>query len=258
MISSIQSISCYRYCEETQTNAIFKGPGSQVTKQTIAEDETGLVDLEGKNAKQSIQSIKLDHDGNTLDSQEIETYLIEDKLYTRLNGKWTRSMVSGPVKSIAFDERNKLRDLAELISGSNIEVIGTEIIDGQKCYKLKVEPKMDTARSILADRAFSVQSSAPISLPDASIEDLSESDPLLYNSDISYTVWLTEDEYIPMKVDAEMEFEITPVTMKAGPGKASDFRVDAATEDILTLSDFNTSGDIDVPDEANEQMNGDR
>jgi hypothetical protein len=242
---------------ETQTNAIFKGPSSQETKQTIAEDETGLVDLEGKNAKQSIQSIKLDHDGNTLDSQEIETYLIEDKLYTKMNGKWTRSMVSGPVKSIAFDERNKLRGLVELINGSNIEVIGTEIIDGQKCYKLKVEPKIDTARSILAAKAFAVKSAAPITIPDASIKDLSESDPLLYNSDISYTVWVTEDEYIPMKVDAEMEFEITPVTMKAGPGKASDFRVDAATEDILTLSDFNTSGDIEVPDEANEQMDGD-
>ncbi len=251
MISSIQNINCYKYCEETKTDAEFKGPHQvTVTTRTIAEDETGLVDLEGKNAKQSIQSVKLDHDGNTIDSQEIETYLIEDELYTKQNGKWTRSMVSKPLKSIAFDARNKLRGLIELINGSSIEVIGTEIVDGQKCYKLKVELEPDTARSILATKAFAVQSSAPESLPAASFEDLSGSDPLLHNSNISYTVWLTEDEYIPVKVDGEIGFALTPATMKAVPGKTADFRIDATAEDILTLSDFNAFDSIEVPEEV--------
>jgi hypothetical protein len=253
MIASIEGINCYKYREETKTDAEYKGPHQViVTKRAIAEDETGMVDLEGKNAKRSIQSVKLDQDGNTVDSQEIETYLIEDKLYTKQNGKWTRSMVSGPIKSIAFDERNKLSSLVELINGANIEVIGTEEVDGQKCYKLKVEPDPDTARSILATKAFAVQSSASESLPAASFEDLSGSDPLLHDSNISYTVWLTEDEYIPVKVDAEIDFALTPATMKTVPGKTADFRIDATTEDILTLSDFNTSGNIEVPDEAGE------
>lgn len=250
-MSSIQSISCYKYHKETQTDTVFKGPHQEtVTKRTIAEDEIGLIDLEEKNAKQSIQSVKLDRDGNTIDSQEIETYLIEDKLYTKQNGKWTRSMVSDPVKSIMFDERNKLRDLVELINGSSIEVIGTEIVDDQKCYKLKVELEPDAARSILAAKAFMVQSSSPESLPAVSFEDLTDSDPLLHNSDISYTVWLTKDEHIPIKVDAEIGFALTPETMKAKPGKVANFRIDATTGEVLMLSDFNALDSIEVPDEV--------
>jgi len=250
MMDSIQNIDCYKYSYSEKAKLDKASRDASTTTQTITKDETGLIDLEGRNAKQSTKSMKLDCDGNALNEQEIETCLIKDELYTKTNGKWTRSNVSGPIEPFAFDERDKLGGLVDLIKGSNIEVIGTETVDGQKCYKVKVVPGRDTARSILATRAFAVQSSVPGSLPVVSNKDLSESDPLLQDSDISYTIWLTEDEYIPMKMDGKINFALTPTTMNIRPGNVRDFRVDAAIEDTLVLSDFNAIESIDVPDDG--------
>lgn len=246
---SVRNLGCYKYCKETRTDAVSKS-SRQVTKHTITEDEIGLVDLKGLNAKQSIKSMKLDRDGNALSSEAIETCLIKDRLYTKINGKWTRSMLSEPIRTIEFGERDRLGSLADLINGSNVEVLGTETVDGQKCYKLKVEPEPSAARSILAAQAFAVQSSASESLPAASFEDLSKSDPLFYNSNMSYTVWLTEDKCIPMKVDAKINLALTPDSMKVMPGMEPDFRIDATTEDVLVLSDFDAIDSIEAPDEG--------
>lgn len=192
----------------------------------------------------------MDHDGHSLNEQEVETYLIKDELYTKTNGKWTRSMISGSMRPLAFDERNRLKGLTDLIKGSHIEMMGKEAIDGRECYKLKVVPGEDTARSILAGQAFEVQSFVPESLPVADLKDLLESDNLLDNSDITYTVWLTEDEHTPMKIDGDMHFALTPASMKVKSKSMPNFKVDVAIEDTLALSDFNSEGGIEVPDEA--------
>lgn len=250
MINSIKNINCYKYSYSEKAQMDKASRGSSVTTQTVTKDEIGMIDLEKMNAKQSIKSMKLDCDGNALNEQEIETCLIKDELYTKTNGKWAKSMVSGPIKPFAFDERNKLRGLEDLINGANIEVIGKETVDGQKCFKLKVVPGPDTARSILAAQAFEIQSSVPGSLPVVSYKGLSESDPLLYDGDISYTVWVTEDEYIPVKMNGVINFALTPTTMNVRPGNVPDFKVDAAIEDTLVLSDFNAIDNIEVPDET--------
>lgn len=251
MISSIQNLSCYKYSysKKVQKDSIVKD-SHPATTQTITKDETGLIDLEGTNAKQSVKSVKLDHDGNALQEQEIETYLIKDEMYTKTNGKWTKSMISGPIRPLAFDERNRLKDLADLIRGSHVEEIGRETIDGRECYKLKVVPERDAARFTLAAQAFEVQSLLPDSLPAASLKGLLESDPLVEDSDISYTVWATEDEYIPMKMDGEMYFTLTPASMKVKSKGLPDFRIGVTVEDALVLSDFNAVDDIEVPGEA--------
>lgn len=244
MTCYVRNMSCYKYCEESRTSTVFRCPYPG-TKQTIIKDETGLVDLKEKNVKQSIQLVKLNSDGNFLYDQEIETILIKNKLYNEMSGKWSMSVVSDPIKS--FDERNKLRGIVDLISSSDIEVIGTETVDGEKCYKLKVVPEQNTIRGILAIQALAVQSSVPITLPIASFEDLSESDPLVDNSDISYTVWLTADKCVPKKMDAEINFALTPASMKVGSESMSNFRIDATVKDTLVLSDFDAPSDITVP-----------
>ncbi len=232
-------------------NTIFNN-SSSVTKQTSAKDETGSIDLKKRNAKQTLKSTKLDLNGKVLSTQEIETYLIEDKLYTETNGKWTRSMVLDPTKS--FNERDKLKGLIELLNNSNIEVVGIEVIDGQRCYKLKVEPELNTVHSILAAQALVAHSSSPMPLPDVSFKDLSENDHLLYNSDVSYTVWVTVDKYIPKKIDAAINFALTPACLKVGSNKVPYFRVDATMTDTVVFSGFNIPDNMVVPSGAKNVM----
>lgn len=220
-------------------NIVLVGPCPE-NEQITTKDETGLIDLRERSAKQSTSSMKLDSYGNIIDEQDIETTLIDDKLYNKLDGQWTMSVVSDPTKS--FDERNKLKGIADLISGSNIEMIGTETIDGQKCYEVKVKPELSTLRNILAAQASSIQSSAPIQLQDASSNDLLEGDNLLQDSNVSYTVWLTVDKCIPKKMDAEIAFTLAPASMDVGLESVSNSRVEVTVKDTLVLSDFDAPG----------------
>ena len=194
-------------------NAIFNGP-YPTTRQISTKDEIGIVDLKDKNAKQILKLVNSDYSGKTLSSQESEAYLIGDKLYTKVNGEWAESVISNPVK--AFEERDKLKGLVGLISSSDMEVIGTEVIDGQRCYKLKINPELHAANSILADQAIAAYSSTAVSLPSISSEDLSEGNTLLDNSNISYTIWITSATYIPKMMNAEITFALTPASLKGG------------------------------------------
>lgn len=251
MLFSVQSLSCYKYSENARANTVFRGP-YPITRQTITKDETGLIDLEEKNAKQSIKSVKLDGDGNDLCKQEIETILIKDKLYNKMDGKWAMSVVPDTTKS--FNELNKLNGLVDLINSSNIQVVSIGIVDGERCYEVRVEPELNTIRSILIAQASAVQSSAPISLPVTSFEDLSESGPLLSSSDVSYTVWLTEDKCIPKKMDAKITFTLTPASMNSGSERMPNYRINATVKDTLVLSDFDTPGNIVLPGEVDNSM----
>lgn len=197
--------------------------------QIISKDEMGLIDLSENSARQSISSMKLDRYGNILDQQGIVSNLIDDKLYNKIDGQWTMSVVSNPARS--FDERNKLKGLVNLISSSNIEMIGTEIVDGQNCYKVKVRPEMNAVRSILSAQASSIQSAQSLS----------------GSSDLSYTVWLTVDKCIPKKMDADIAFTLISDSIDIGLERMPSSRIDVKVKDILVLSDFDSRDNTEVP-----------
>ncbi len=212
-----------------------------MARQTITKDETGTIDLAKKNAKQSIKSLSLDGNDKSLDRQEVETALIEGKLYTKMDGKWTISKACDPTAS--FDEKNKLKGIADLISCSYMEVTGKETVDGERCYVVRVEPEKSTAQSILESQAMAIKSSMPDWLPSININGLSD-------SDVYYTIWLTEDKCIPKKMDAEMTFTLASASKADGSDTATSYKIDATVEDILVLSNFDASENIAVPDEA--------
>ncbi len=244
MTLSIQNVNYYKYSENAQMNTIFSGP-YPTAEQTSTKDENGIIDLKDKAAKQVSKLVRSDYGCTDPSTQNCEAYLIGDKLYTKIDGKWTESTISDPVN--AFQERNKLKGVVGLISSSDIEVIGTEVIDGQRCYKLRMVPELHAANSMLADQAIAAYSLAPTSLPTISSNDLSEGSALLDNSNISYTIWITSATYIPKMMNAEIKFALTPASLKGGSDSMPDFRIDASTKDTIVFSDFNVHEKIGVP-----------
>ncbi|MGA9099420.1 MAG: hypothetical protein WB392_10880 [Methanotrichaceae archaeon] len=87
-------------------------------------------------------------------------------------------------------------------------------------------------------------------LPAISSKDLSESNSLLDSSNISYTIWITSATYIPMIMNAEIKFALTPASLKGGSDSMPYFRIDAATNETVVFSDFNVPEKIEEPAEA--------
>lgn len=228
-------------------NTVYSG-SYPTTRQISTKDEIGNIDIKGKNAKQISKLVNSDYSGKTLSTQESEAYLIGDKLYTKANGKLTESAISNPAK--AFQECDKLKGIVGLIASSDIEVVGTEIVDGQRCYKLRIYPEQHAANSMLIDLALLTYSSVSATLPAISSNDLSESSSLLDSSNISYTIWITSATCLPKVVNAEIKFALTPASLKGGSDSMPYFRIDAVTNETLAFSGFNVPENIEVPTDA--------
>lgn len=246
MTLSVKNVKCYKYSENDQMNAISIGSYPTIKKMS-AKDENGTVDSMSKNVKQTSRSVISDDSGKALSTQENESYLIGDKLYTKTDGQWIESNVSDPVK--AFGERDKLISLVGLIRSSDIESISTEVIDGQKCYKLEIKPEQNTAVNLLKDQALEAYSTTASPLPEISSKDLSDSNALLDNSNMSYTVWITT-AYIPKMMNSKTKLTLTPASLLGGSDRTPNFRINAIVDDRVLFTDFNVPERIGTPEGA--------
>lgn len=252
MALSIRNVNCYKYAESSRMKCDFND-SCNLTEVIDTENEIGSIDLKNGIAKQALKSVKADYNGKTLADQENEVYLIGDTLYTKTNGKWTRSAVSDPAK--ALEECDKLRSLVKLIDSSDMEIVGAEMIDGQRCYKLKIEPEPHIACSMLSAQALAAQSLAPVALQGIGPKELSENNSLFDDSKIFCTVWISRGTYLPKKMEREITLALTPDCLKVGSESIPDFKIDADAKDFVLYRDFNVPDDMAVPEEA-EDMPG--
>ncbi len=247
MVLSVKNVSYYKYAKKVQTNSDFNGSYG-IAKLINTENEQGSIDLKERAVKQVSKSVESDCNGKVLTDQELEAYLIGDTLYTKKNGKWTRSIVVDSAKSL--EEHDTLKSLVDLLSRSDLKSVGTETIDGQKCYKLKIGLEPHIAYSMLVTQSLAAHSVSPVTLPKISLDDLSESNVLLNNSKISCTVWITADTYRPMGMDRQTMLALTPECLKTRSENMPSFKIVATTNESIRFSDFNVQGDIALPDEA--------
>ena len=166
---------------------------------------------------------------------EMEMYMENDTIYTKIDGNWTRMPGMPPEM---WDQQNQVKTQAELLNASEIEFIGSEKVGGIAAYKVRVVPDMETFTLILSQQVGSLPIYA------MNLTDIFE------ESEMEWTTWISKDSALPLKSDVSLDMTITSDMMNLPGGESPEIEMEVESESTVTYSRYNEPIVIEVPEEA--------
>ncbi|MHC1630811.1 MAG: DUF6612 family protein [Methanotrichaceae archaeon] len=245
MVESVENVdTCKFTLDMNQTTTIVNLTGSNETKSmTIYSNygDEGIMNVTGKSMWMAMNTTTMDLE-NTEDNftMNMEMYMQGDTIYMKLGKNWTK--IPG-IPEAMWNQQNQLKTQMEMFNHSKVEVVGSEKIDGQDAYKLKIVPDMETFSEILVEQVGSMP------LYGMNLTNLYK------NSEMNYVTWLSKDTHLPLKVQTEMTLTITPETMNL-PAETADFAKMITDINVISFYyDYNQPVVIELPEEARDAAN---
>jgi hypothetical protein len=167
----------------------------------------------------------------------LEEYLLNDTIYIKMEGNWT--IMKLPAAAAAWSQQNTMEQQVNMFNQSNLTLIGSEIVEGLDCYKVRAKIDMGT----YADQ-LSGEMAASLPMIDANNTDLFRNMTL----DIYY--WISKDTHHLKKTDILEVFNLTPQSLgipAKGP-EEQEMRINSRI--TMLFEDFNESMNIVLPAEA--------
>ncbi len=239
MIDSVNNLDSYKFnTESTQQIEVFNRSteDGNVSTVTVTSVGDGAVDLEGR-AMGMVQSVNMVSENNNATSGKSETYILNDTVYIGLDGNWTSLKL--PNADLIWDRQNMVKNQAELLNNSEIELLGSENVDGQDTYKVKVVPDMNTYSAVVSEQVGSVLPVAALNLTE-----------MFRNSSLEWTSWITKDTHLLKKNEIQMNLVVTPETMGMPANETGNFEMHIDATATTTFSDFNQPVEIILPEGA--------
>ena len=267
VIKSAENLSTYNLTSSMRQTLKLNAPAGNKTAHdnvtVITESATtaASVDLIGFKAKavgSTNNTLEMPGQAANTSSSEAMVYQIGNSTYVRDgSGKWTRLVDPRAAQEIWGEgNNNQVKALAEKINQSQVEVVGSEKIEGVDSYKLKITPGSGEFYN-LYNTAFGVAAKLtqyPLFVPSINSTELNES------SKMEKLIWISKETYLPTKYQSSLSFDMTPLIiggMDPNTGnmirfnqsmKLGEISVNIETTDAYT--GFDTPLQIAPPEEA--------
>ena len=163
----------------------------------------------------------------------LEEYLLNDTIYIKMDGNWTIMKLPA---AAAWSQQNTMEQQVNMFKQSDLTLIGSEIVDGQDCYKVRAEMDMGT---------YAGRDTASY-LPMASTNNTD----LFRNLTLNVYYWITKDTHLLKKTDVLEVFTVTPQSLglpATGPAR-QEMRIDSTVS--MLFEGFNERVNIMLPPEA--------
>jgi hypothetical protein len=166
---------------------------------------------------------------------EMEMYMKGDTMYTNIDGNWTK--MPGMPEDM-WDQQNQVRNQAELLNSSEIELVGSEKVNGEAAYKVKVNPDMETFTTILNQQMGSMP------LYTMNITEIFE------ECEMEWTTWISKESHLPLKNQVNLKLTLTADMMGLPVGEVGEIEMEIESDSTVTYSKYNEPTEIVVPEEA--------
>ena len=201
--------------------------------ETISEGE-GVLNVSARAMKMTMTTTTISDETGEV-ATEMEMYMKNDTVYTNVDGNWTR-MPGMPEEM--WDQQNQVKVQAELLNASEIELAGSDKVNGEAAYKVRVVPDMETFTMILNQQMGSMPLYA---------FNMTE---IFEESEMEWTTWISTESHLPLKVQMSMELTLTSDLMNLPVGEMNDIEMEIKSESTVVYFDYNEPVDIVVPEEA--------
>ncbi len=213
MIKAAGNLSSYSFeVSQNQTESVGEYNNKtasydiNVTVRSASSMVVASIDLAGHKAKAGLTtktSIKGSEGAAEISSSNGTQYNIGNVTYTRMNGgNWTKLVDPTPGNKLwASGRYDALRSRAESVNQSQIELLGTEAVDGKDCYKLNLVMGNQTFDEALYKAVSSVIFPFVANLNKTDVEK---------NSQINALVWVDKDSYLVRKYEYHLSLKAVP------------------------------------------------
>ncbi len=242
MIESADNLTTYSYSRTGDTSVLYSNDSLQeeflATKATL-----GKVDLVNQAGWWGSELRDLE----TGDVLTWEGYFINGSEFWKEDQNWTEFMVNDSAQ--IMEEYNELPGQVNLINYSNMQVVGSENIDGEEFYKLMGSPIEPIYKGMIGLQLLAAYFPSPFPLPEELGNrslDIDDS-ALLNNSSIVLTAWVSKEDNLLRRLDIDSHLVVTPQILNI---TSPDFRIESTMNESTTYMDFGSPVEIVLPDEA--------
>jgi HEAT repeat protein len=227
MIESMERVETVDFTVDTdQTVKLVNHSETNETLRTMTLETRsvgeGVLNTTARAMKMTINSTTSSADIKDVVS-EMEMYMQNDTMYTKINGDWTRMQVM----SEEMLDQNQLIIQVKLLNASEIELIGSGAVNGEDAYMMKVVPDMETYTTIVDQQMISMQ---------LSTLNVTE---VLEGSEMNWTIWISKESYLPLKNQVSMKLTITAGMVGFPVDEVGDIEMEIQSNSTEVYSIYN-------------------
>lgn len=239
MADSVANVNQYTFEMNSSQNIEVLNRSANVTNTSVVKilsSSQGAIDLAGREMMvTSLMEIQSDAQ-SAVPPVSTETYFLNDTVYMRLDNNWTMLKVPDP-ESI-WASQNMAAQQVALLNISQLEVTGSENVDGQDCYKVKVTPDINAYAAVLSEQMGSSMPLAYMNLTE-----------LYERGTVDWTSWISKDGSLLKKNDIRMSLAITPETLGL-TNESGDFQMNVDLQTQTLFRNYNQPVSIVLPEDA--------
>ena len=169
-------------------------------------------------------------------------YIVEDWMYAgqEMPGEpamWLKMLMPEGMWEQISEQYDIVAQHLDVLLGVEVQLVGTETVDGTECYVLEVIPSMEELWALM--QLAGAGEGLP---PGLDFEELI--------TDFSIRYWIAKDTYFTLKSAVELTMVLTPEDLGIPPELAGEF--DATVDMSMTgiMHHFNEAVSIELPPEA--------
>jgi hypothetical protein len=239
VVDSSARLESYRFSLEMEQKIdlvnLTSGDVQPLNTRSLGYGMANMTDHALKLSMASLTYAKGDEDNTS--AIALEEYLINDTIYMKMDGNWTAIKMPGVAD--AWSAQNAMTRQLKMFNQSRLSLIGSEMVEGQNCYKVRAEMDMSTVADQLAKETSSL-----VPMPSMNYSEL------FRNMSLDVYYWIGKDTHLLKKTDVLEIFTVAPQSLglPANESGALEMRINAKVS--MLFEDFNESVNIKLPAEA--------
>ncbi|MCX6674590.1 MAG: hypothetical protein NTY37_12520 [Methanothrix sp.] len=239
VVDSSAWLESYRFSMEMEQKVdlvnLSSGDAQKLYTRSLGYGQANMTDSTLKLSMASLSYAKGNEDNTS--AIALEEYLINDTLYLKVDGNWTAMKMPGVAD--AWSQQNTMTQQLEMFNKSRLSLIGSEMVEGVDCYKVRAEVDMGTMADQLSGDVTSLVPMQSMNFTE-----------LFRNMALDLHYWITKDTHLLKKTDVVETFTVTPQSLGLPANESGELEMRINSEVSMLFEGFNESVNIKLPVEA--------
>lgn len=236
--SSTDEIDTYEFGMRAESSTELSRYGKKAGLETITTGK-GVVDRESKNMKLEMTTTMGVSGRSSTVGSRAKLYCMNDSLYMKTSigiSETPSGWLKMQMTEEGWNTQNQLDEYFELLNKSEVEVKGSEKVNGTDCYAVKVIPHNETLWEMMVNEpAMSKQ-----------MQEINRNEMKIENTSAKY--WVAKDTCFPVKTETRMQLKLDSEALNVTSQEDLTAEMNLAVK--VSYHNYNEPVSISLPQEA--------